>query len=210
MSFFLRAEFLCSVCSLTNEGVGKGMQVAVLGGSFDPPHAAHVLMAAYLGAIAQFDHVLVVPVFEHAFEKNLTAFEHRLRMCQLAFERLPFVEVTPIEATLKRPNYTLHTLQAIKRAHPNWQLRLAMGTDVLAESHQWHSFDEVIALAPPFVFERHGYTSDGQRTRLLPQVSSTDLRSHLRQRHEPFKSQVLDELLPECVRQYIEDFQLYL
>jgi len=186
------------------------MQVAVLGGSFDPPHAAHVLMAAYLGTIAPFDHVLVVPVFEHAFEKNLSAFEHRLRMCQLAFEKLAFVEVTPIEATLKRPNYTLHTLQAIKRAHPSWHLRLAMGADVLAESHQWHSFDEVIALAPPFVFERHGTTSDGRKTYLLPQVSSTDLRGQLRARHETAASQTLEDLLPESVRQYIEDSQLYL
>ncbi len=186
------------------------MKVAVLGGSFDPPHAAHVLMAAYLGTIAPFDHVLVVPVFEHAFEKNLTPFEHRLRMCHLAFEKLPFVEVTPIEATLKRPNYTLHTLQAIKRAHPSWQLRLAMGADVLAESRQWHAFDEVMALAPPFVFERHGTPSDGKKTPLLPQVSSTALRGHLRERYASAASPVLDELLPQSVRLYIEDFKLYL
>jgi nicotinate-nucleotide adenylyltransferase len=185
------------------------MQVAVLGGSFDPPHAAHVLMAAYLGTIATFEHVIVVPVFEHAFEKNLTAFEHRLRMCQLAFEKLPFVEVTPIEATLKRPNYTLHTLDAIKRAHPSWQLRLAMGADVLAESRQWHAFDEVMTLAPPFVFERHGTPSDGKKTCLLPQVSSTELRGHLLGRHQTEASQALEDLLPESVRQYIDDLQLY-
>lgn len=186
------------------------MQVAVFGGSFDPPHAGHVLMAAYLGTVAPFEHVLVVPVFGHAFEKNLTAFEHRLRMCQLAFERLPFVEVTPIEATLKRPNYTLHTLQAIKRAHPSWQLRLAMGADVVAESHQWHSFNEVITLAPPFVFARHGHTSDDAKTHLLPEVSSTNLRSLLHERLEASASQKLQDLLPQSVRAYIEECQLYL
>jgi nicotinate-nucleotide adenylyltransferase len=185
------------------------MQVAVFGGSFDPPHAGHVLMAAYLGAVASFDQVLVVPVFGHAFEKPLTAFEHRLRMCQLAFEKLPFVEVTPIEATLKRPNYTLHTLQAIQRAHPDWQLQLAMGTDVLAESHQWHALDAVVALAPPFVFERHGTTGGGDKTHLLPQVSSTELRVLLRQRSDPDATRKLDEMLPQCVREYIEEYRLY-
>ena len=185
------------------------MHVAVFGGSFDPPHAGHVLMAAYLGTIAPFEHVLIVPVYGHAFEKSLTAFEHRLRMCQLAFEKLAFVEVTPIEATLKRPNYTLHTLQAIKRAHPDWQLRLAMGSDVLAESHQWHSFNEVIALAPPYVFERHGHTSDVTKTHLLPGVSSTDLRRLLYAKLEAGSQQTLEELLPESVREYIEENRLY-
>lgn len=185
------------------------MRVAVFGGSFDPPHAGHVLLAAYLGTVTAFDHVLVVPVFEHAFAKSLTAFENRLRMCQLAFERLPFVEVTPIESTLEPPNYTLHTLQAIKRAHPNWQLQLAMGTDVLAESHQWHCFDEVVALAPPFVFERRGTAGDANKTPLLPQVSSTELRALLRDRLDPASARTLAEMLSQPVRAYIEEHRLY-
>lgn len=186
------------------------VQVAVFGGSFDPPHAGHVLLAAYLGTVASFEHVHVVPVFGHALEKSLTPFEHRLRLCQLAFEKFPFVEVSPIESTLKRPSYTLHTLQAIQRAHPNWQLRLAIGSDVLAESHQWHCFDEIVALAPPFVFQRHGYTSDTTKTHLLPQVSSTDLRAFLRARFEPEANRTLDEMLPQSVREYIEEYRLYL
>jgi len=185
------------------------MKVAVLGGSFDPPHAGHVLMAAYLGTVAPFEHVLVVPVYGHAFEKDLTPFAHRLRMCQLTFENLPFVEVTPLEATLKHPNYTLHTLQAIKRAHPSWQLRLAMGSDVLAESSQWHAFEAVIEMAPPFVFERHGYTGDGQRTKLLPTISSTQIRNSLRTRSGSAMGQSLEELLPLNVREYIEENRLY-
>lgn len=184
------------------------MHVAVLGGSFDPPHAGHILMAAYLGTVGPFDHVLVVPVSGHAFDKRLTSFQHRLRMCQLAFENLPFVEVSPIEATLKRPNYTLHTLQAIKRAHPEWVLRLAMGTDVLAEAHQWHAFDEVIGLAPPFVFERHGTPGDGTHVKLMPAVSSTHVRDRLRGTAGA-KGSLLEDVLPLSVREYIEENRLY-
>jgi nicotinate-nucleotide adenylyltransferase len=185
------------------------MQVAVFGGSFDPPHVGHVLLATYLGIVAPFDRVLVVPVFGHAFEKELSPFEHRLRMCQLAFERLAFVEVTPIEATLRRPNYTVHTLEAIQRAHPDWQLRLAMGADVLAESAQWYQFEAVIALAPPFVFARHGYPADDSSTYFIPAVSSTELRAQLRRRDEPGVREALTEVMPQAVIEYIEENRLY-
>jgi nicotinate-nucleotide adenylyltransferase len=185
------------------------MQVAVFGGSFDPPHVGHVLLATYLGTVAPFDHVLVVPVFGHAFEKELSPFEHRIRMCQLAFERLAFVEVSPIEATLRRPNYTLHTLQAIKRAHPDWQLRLAMGADVLAESAQWYQFEAVVALAPPFVFARHGYAADVSSMHFLPDVSSTELRARLRRRDEPGMCKALSNVMPQAVLEYVEQNRLY-
>ena len=166
-------------------------------------------MAAYLGTVGLFEHVLVVPVYGHVFDKQFTPFEHRLRMCRLAFENLQFVEVSPIEATLRRPNYTLHTLQAIKRAHPDWQLRLAMGADVLAEAHQWHAFDEVIGLAPPFVFGRHGSASDGTTTKLMPAISSTQIRDRLQANPSSLSDPDIEAYMPLNVREYIEENQLY-
>jgi nicotinate-nucleotide adenylyltransferase len=69
------------------------MKVACYGGSFDPPHVAHVLLAAYVLTVEAFERVLVMPVFSHAFDKQLAPFEHRLRMCELAMGWLPRVEV---------------------------------------------------------------------------------------------------------------------
>ena len=193
---------------MNNQAV-PATHVAVLGGSFDPPHAGHVLMAAYLGTVANFDHVLVVPVFEHAFDKALTGFEHRLRMCQLAFENLPFVEVSPIESTLKRPSFTLHTLQAIKRAHPTWQLRLAIGADVISESHKWHAFEEVVKMAPPFVFGRRGATNTGETSCLLPDISSTEVRQRIARASHLGMQSKLEEVLSPSVRHYIAEHRLY-
>jgi nicotinate-nucleotide adenylyltransferase len=167
------------------------------------------LLAGYLGTVAGFERVLVVPVFGHAFDKQLSDFEHRLRMCQLAFERLPFVEVSPIEASLQPPNYTLHTLQAVKKAHPDWQLRLAMGSDVLAETAQWHRFDAVAELAPPFVFARHGTDVTDSRPRLLPAVSSSELRARLRHGEAPGIRESLEELIPRGVLDYATNQRLY-
>jgi len=184
-------------------------QVAVFGGSFDPPHAGHVLLAAYLGAVAAFDRVLVIPVFQHVFDKRLTEFEHRLQMCRLAFERLPFVEVSAIEAELTHPNYTLYTLQAIQRAQPGWRLRLAVGSDVIADSAQWHQFDAVAALAPLYVFARHGSDEDASRPHLLPAVSSSELREKLRHAADSDIHQSLKELVPRAVLEYALEHRLY-
>jgi nicotinate-nucleotide adenylyltransferase len=187
----------------------SAMQVAVFGGSFDPPHAGHVLLSAYLGAIASFDRVLVVPVYRHAFEKQLSDFRHRLQMCRLAFQRFSFVEVSAIEAELERPNYTLHTLQAIKRAHPDWLLRLAVGSDVIAESAQWYQFEAVVALAPPYVFARHGSAGGVSGPHLLPAVSSSELRDKLRQCDDPAVRKSASELIPRSVLDYALEHRLY-
>ena len=185
------------------------MQVAVFGGSFDPPHAGHVLLGAHLGAVASFDRVLVVPVYGHAFEKRLSDFEHRLQMCRLAFARLPFVEVSAIEAALAQPNYTLHTLHAIKRAHPEWQLRLAVGSDVIADSAQWYQFEAVVALAPPYVFARHGTPEVDSSPHLLPAVSSSELRAKLRQIDDPAVRDSLMKLIPRAVLDYALEHRLF-
>lgn len=185
------------------------MNVAVFGGSFDPPHVGHVLLAAYLGTVAGFDRVLVIPVFGHAFHKDLTPFEHRLRMCQIAFARLPFVQVSPVESTLPAPSFTLHTLESIQRDHPDWQLRLAIGSDVLAEAAQWHRFDAVCAIAPPFVLSRRGHDQHSSQHQLLPQVSSTELRENLRNRAHAHARETLVEMIPSEVLGYVDSAGLY-
>ncbi len=155
------------------------MNVAFYGGSFDPPHVGHVLAAAYLLAVAGFDRVLVVPVFEHAFAKPLLPFADRLSLCQLAFARLGGVQVSPIESELPHPNYTLDTLRALQQEHPDWQLRLVIGSDVLKETGQWRAFDEVRALAPLLVLGRHGYPAPEAPLPVLPDISSSRLRAAL-------------------------------
>jgi len=152
------------------------VKVAFFGGSFNPPHVGHVLAASYALSIG-FDRVLAVVVKDHAFGKPLVAFEHRARMTELAFTPLPDVEVSRVEAQLPTPNYTLLTLRAVIAAHPDWQLRLLVGSDVMREVDRWHSFDEVAKLAPLFLLDRAGHDAAGRS--ILPEISSTQIRDCL-------------------------------
>jgi nicotinate-nucleotide adenylyltransferase len=155
-------------------------RLAVFGGSFDPPHVGHVLAASYVLATAPVDRVLVVPTARHAFGKQLSAFEHRLQMCALAFACLPGVHLSAIERDLPMPSLTLRTLEALATAHPKSSMRLIIGSDLLHETHAWHAFERVRELAPLIVVERQGYEQAGSDAPSLPRVSSTEMRERLR------------------------------
>jgi nicotinate-nucleotide adenylyltransferase len=151
--------------------------VGVFGGSFNPPHVAHVLAAAYALSVGAVDEVLVVPVFRHPFAKELAPFDDRLRMCELAFSLLPSVRVSAVERELGGESLTLHTVEHLRRAHPEWSLRLLIGSDVVPELDKWHRWSDVARLAPPFVLQRAGSAGARGSRALLPDVSSTEVRA---------------------------------
>jgi nicotinate-nucleotide adenylyltransferase len=184
------------------------MNVLFFGGSFDPPHVAHVLCAAYALCVGDFQRVLVVPVFEHAFGKQLCPFADRLRMCQLAFAPLQGVTVSGLEAELDRPSYTLNTLEHIERRHPDYKLRLLLGSDVLSDTEKWYRFEDVVRVAPPFVVPRAGFSRPGELSP-LPEVSSTDVRDLLGRRADPAAAEALTGLLPRAVLEHIDAQGLY-
>jgi nicotinate-nucleotide adenylyltransferase len=184
------------------------MQVAFYGGSFNPPHVAHLLTAAYLLGVAGFERVLAVPVFSHAFDKRLVSFEHRVRMSELALAWLPGVEVSRLEERLATPSLTLRTLRQVKAQHPDWQLRLVIGADVLFESHKWHAFDEVKQLAVPLVLGRLGFAHPDAPPPVLPDVSSTRIRELLAD-DGPEARRELDVYVPGAVLAYARAHGLY-
>lgn len=185
------------------------MRLAVYGGSFDPPHRAHVMAVQHVLSSDLVERVLVVPVYEHAFHKRMEAFEHRANMCDVAFSGLPNVEVSRIEATLPRPNYTVQTLQALRARYPEAELRLVVGADAVRDSSKWHRFDDVCRLAPLIVLGRVGVTDVEAPRPVLPGVSSTEIRSWLRQRDDSTIRQLLRDALPDGVLEYIDAHGLY-
>jgi nicotinate-nucleotide adenylyltransferase len=151
--------------------------VCIYGGSFNPPHVAHVLTVSL--ALGMFDaaRVVVIPTFQHPFAKSLAPFEDRLAMCERAMGWLPRVEISRVEEVLGGESRTLRTLEHLASEHPEWRMRLLMGADLVVESPKWHAFDRVKALAPPLVLGRAGIDFPGCPPPLLPRVSSTEVRA---------------------------------
>jgi nicotinate-nucleotide adenylyltransferase len=151
--------------------------IAVFGGSFNPPHVAHVLAVSFVLATADVDRVLVVPTFQHPFAKALASYEDRVHMCTLAMGWLPRVEISRVEEELGGDSLTLRTLEHLHAKLPDARLRLVMGADLMLESSKWFRFDDVCKLAPPLVLGRASVTGVDAPRALLPNVSSTEVRA---------------------------------
>jgi len=191
------------------------ISVGLFGGSFNPPHLGHVLSIAYLLGTELVERVVAVPVFAHALGKSLAPFPERVAMARLAFEWLPRVTVSEIEQRLGTPSRTLETIVALSAEHPDWDLRLVVGSDILGELHQWHAFPEIERRAPPLVLPRPGAPQPGQAPdapRLLPDISSTEVRALLAEwasATAPAAAAPIEQLVPRGVLAYIRAHGLY-
>jgi nicotinate-nucleotide adenylyltransferase len=186
--------------------------VGLFGGSFNPPHIGHVLAVTYLLSAGLVDRVVVVPVFAHALGKRLAPFDDRLEMARLAFAWLPRVEVSGIEQRLGTPSRTLTTVCALAEEHPDWELRLVVGTDILGELHQWHAWPEIERRAPPLVLPRSEPGSPRSSPPLLPEISSTEVRAHIAEWAERKSDLAATELrrsVPHAVLEYVQSRGLY-
>jgi nicotinate-nucleotide adenylyltransferase len=185
--------------------------VALFGGSFNPPHVAHQMVALFVLETAPVDELWIVPTWKHAFSKQLVAFDHRIAMCELAAAPLgPRAKVSRIEEEVGRargePSRTLHTLEALAARHPEHRWRLVVGADILGETDKWYRWDDVIRLAPLIVVGRGGYEAPPGSVVSgldMPDVSSTEVRSRIKH------GQSALPLVPRSVMGYIADHGLY-
>jgi nicotinate-nucleotide adenylyltransferase len=177
-------------------------RIGVFGGSFNPPHMGHVLASHFALSAWLLDRIVIVPNFVHAFGKPLESFEHRFRMCMIAFQHLECVEVSRIEESFGGVSYTIDTITSLRRDWPRAALHLLIGSDVVGETAKWRKYDEVKALAPPLVLPRGGEAA-GEDGMYLPPVSSTWIRQQLAAGQAPGVA------LPAAVYDYIRDHGLY-
>ncbi len=156
------------------------MQVAVYGGSFDPPHVGHAMVAGWLLWTRRVGQVWLVPAFQHAFDKRSAPFERRLALCRAMAEDVDpeRIVVADIEARLPTPSYTLHTLRALAKAHPEHSFRLVVGADVLEQTEHWHAWDAIQRAFRPIVVGRVGWAGVPDAPS-FPGVSSTEVRRRL-------------------------------
>lgn len=182
----------------------EGRRVALLGGSFNPPHVAHQMVALWTLSTEMADEVWFMPCHHHPFGKDLESFEHRVRMCMLACQALPRdrVHVTRIEAEDPDEHRTLFTLRLLVERHPGCHFVLIIGADILQEKNNWYRFDEIERLVKVVVVGRSGYAGPEDAV-VLPAISSTDIRRRLAE------DRATAHLLPRPVLAYIRKHGLY-
>jgi nicotinate-nucleotide adenylyltransferase len=197
-------------------------RIGVFGGTFDPVHYGHLVIAEDAQAYLDLERVLFVPAYKppHKPKGSYSAFKHRRRMLELAIVDNPLFELSLIEARRRGPSYTVDSLRDLQRElRPDVQVYFIIGMDSLGGILDWHKPDELITLCRIVVAERAGYQVDlDALERALPglraslelidtpelSISSTDLQRRV-QLGLPIRYQV-----PPSVEQYIHEHRLYL
>ena len=190
------------------------MRVGIFGGSFDPPHIAHSIIAE--GAHAQFglDRVLWIPSYAppHKHRLSLTPYENRMEMVLVVTCGHPSFEVSEIERTLTPPTYTIRMLDALQGQYHGAELFLILGGDSLQQFGTWEQPELILQKAQILVYPRLGGRVD------LPEglcghvnlinAPMMDLSSeHIRRKI--LKKESVRYLVQERVRNYICEHRLY-
>jgi nicotinate-nucleotide adenylyltransferase len=196
-------------------------RIALFGGSFNPPHVAHQLVALYVLETCEVDELWFVPTYVHPFGKPLVAYDDRLAMCELAAAALgPRAKVSRAEEALaKRPGFVAsRTLELVDMLMEEGgrSFRLVIGTDILGETSKWYRWDELVKRAPPIVIGRTGHPlpppsatpeAEHEVTETgvaMPEISATRIRELLAARDPHVAA-----LLPRGVLRYIASHGLY-
>lgn len=163
------------------------MHLGVLGGSFNPIHVGHLLVAQMALEQAGIDRILLVPAARppHKRVSDLAPGLHRLRMARAAVEGLERVTVSDMEFQRSGPSYTVDTLRELKRRHPGTRLTLLIGQDTLRELDGWKEPARLKALASLAVYRRPGCRPAGRRVRWVegPRLDISGRQIRERRRH---------------------------
>ena len=121
---------------------------------------------------------VLMPSFEHPFDKVLIPLSDEWPLAR-RWRALRAVKVSDIEAHLPRPSYTLNSLEALEKRHPDIRFRLVAGSDILDQVDAWHKWDDIAARFDPILVSRSGYRRV-PGTPVFPEVSSTEIRETLK------------------------------
>ena len=188
-------------------------RLGILGGTFDPIHNGHVLLARAVLEQLPLDRVLFVPAADPPHKSALVASAaHRFEMVRLALEGLDGLEVSRAELDRDGPSYTVETLRHFRSQYCDSNLYLIIGADNVAELPSWYDPEGIVALATVVAGSRDQRSLPldakfGSRIQRLPtptyDISSTDIRQRLLQ------GRPVRYLVPEAVERYLTIHRLY-
>jgi len=191
------------------------MKLGLIGGTFDPVHKAHLVIAERVYDTCKLDRVLFVPASSppHKNDVTITPFDHRLRMIELAIADNPQFAASSIESLRPGKSFTTDTLAEMRRLYPNAELYWIIGADSASELHTWHDPARLLKLARFIVVDRPGWSLDNVDPRLrellmpvemsMMDVSSTEIRARVR------KGRGIRSYVPAEIAEYIETHRLY-
>jgi nicotinate-nucleotide adenylyltransferase len=201
------------------------MRLGIFGGSFDPVHLGHLLLAESCREQCGLDHVWFLPAAQapHKKARKPTAAKHRLAMLELALAGHAAMTVSSLEIDRGGVSYTVETLRAVRDSQPDAQRFLLLGADSLGDLPSWYEAAEICQLATPVVVRRRPGAPEPDfdvLSPLLPPPRLAELRACqvvsplIELDSSGIRQRVADGLsiryrVPRAVEKYIETHGLY-
>jgi len=191
------------------------MKLGIFGGTFDPIHHGHLIVAEYVRERVGLDRIAFIPtmISPHKTDAVVTSAAHRLAMLREAVKPDPFFQVLDIEVERGGVSYTVDTLRLLEREHPSDEFFLLIGADNLREFRLWKEPAEIAERATLVVMNRPGF-APGPAGPPLPRnilecqvpsidISATEIRQRVR------NGLPISYLVPPSVSRYISRHRLY-
>ena len=189
----------------------KAKRIGILGGTFNPPHTAHLVLGEQARITLKLDKVIFVPTFlpPHKRKRQLAPAAARLRMVALATKTNPYFEISDLELNRGGISYSVETVKKLNSKLSCTQLYFIVGSDFLKEFSTWKSIKKLSKICRFAIAQRPGYPYKKLPGWAQPipvsalEISSTDIRKRIR------KNKSIRYLVPEEVRRYILKKKLY-
>lgn len=191
------------------------MRVGLFGGSFNPPHVAHLMIAETIREQFALDRILWIPAYQppHKAAAVLASPEHRLNMTRLATADNPYFTVSALEIERQGTSFTFDTICALQADAPDTSFYFLLGGDSLHGFPSWHRPYDILARVPLIVYHRPGASPtlpDGlphERIHFaeapLIELSSKDIRQRV------YAGQSIRYRVVDAVQAYIHEHRLY-
>ena len=185
------------------------MKIALFGGTFDPIHHAHLILARAAVEELDLEKVVFIPAAQspHKLARSPALAEARLEMVRAGIAGEPLFEVDDCEITRPGPSFTIDTVEAWRARIPGAEFFYLIGDDNLRELHTWRRIAELRQLAEFVVFGRDAATdAEAAGCRVLPRrldISATEIRRRVA------RGESIRYLVPEPVRTLIATHHLY-
>lgn len=189
-------------------------RIGLFFGSFNPIHVGHLIIGNYMANYTDLDEVWFVVSPQSPFKKkaSLASSYDRLEMVELAIAGVDRLRASDIEFHLPIPSYTIDTLTYLHERHPSYSFSLIMGEDNLENFKKWKNADVLLSNYSIHVYPRPGYPATDLRTHPkvtitespLMEISSTFIRKAISE------DKSIDYLVPQTVKEYIDQKALYL
>jgi nicotinate-nucleotide adenylyltransferase len=192
-------------------------RIGLFGGTFDPPHNAHLALARAALAELELDEVRWIPAGQPWQKaRAMTPALHREAMVRAAIDGEPRFLLDRSELDRQGASYTLDTVLSLQALQPRAQLFLIIGADQYAGLHTWHGWRDLLSLVTLAVANRPGPAGGGAPAhpdvlrvshRVVPlpmlDISATEIRSRVAQ------GLPIDAMVPPAVARYIDQYHLY-